>query len=145
MIEGVFIINRNGNLRFVKIYSEDETNIDREELIKRIYENILDSIDVNVVLDFEFSGENKKLVFKTYGSVFIALILDLSENELAMLDFISVMMQCFDEIFKGVCELHFIMNPEKIYYIVDEMISGGLVIETSKTEIINNYNEKLKD
>ena len=145
MIEGVFIINSMGNLRFIKIYTEEEKQNERENLIKRIYQVMSKSKDISVALDFEYMSNQRKLVYKAFGSIYIALLLDDSENELAILDFISVMMQCFDEIFKGVCELHFIMNPEKIYYIVDEMISGGIVIETSKAEIISNYNEKLKD
>ena len=55
------------------------------------------------------------------------------------------MMSILDEVFKGISELHLIMNPEKLYLIIDEMISGGIVIETSKTEIISNYMEKMKD
>ena len=145
MIEGVFILNKNGNLRFIKIFSDDETKLDRDNLIKSIYTNIINSKDISVILDFDYLGMNRKLVFKTFGTIYIAMILDDSENELAILDFISVMMQVFDEVFKGVCELHFIMNPEKIYYIVDEMISGGMVIETAKAEIIINYNDKIKD
>jgi len=145
MIEGVFIINSTGNLRFIKIYTEEEKPNERENLIKRIFQSMTNSKEISVILDFEYMSNQRKLVYKAFGSIYIALLLDDSENELAILDFISVMMQCFDEIFKGVCELHFIMNPEKIYYIVDEMISGGIVIETSKSEIISNYNEKLKD
>lgn len=145
MIEGVFIINSTGNLRFIKIYSEEEKPTERDNLIKRIFQSMTNSRDISVVLDFDYLSNKRKLVYKSFGSIYIALLLDDSENELAILDFISVMMQCFDDIFKGVCELHFIMNPEKMYYIVDEMISGGIVIETSKSEIISNYNEKLKD
>jgi len=145
MIEGVLIINSTGNLRFIKIYTEEEKPNERENLIKRIFQSMTNSKEISVILDFEYMSNQRKLVYKAFGSIYIALLLDDSENELAILDFISVMMQCFDEIFKGVCELHFIMNPEKIYYIVDEMISGGIVIETSKSEIISNYNEKLKD
>ncbi len=145
MIEGVFIINSTGNLRFIKIFSEEEKPNERENLIKRIFQNMTKSKEISIILDFEYNSNQRKLVYKAFGSIYIALLLDESENELAILDFISVMMQCFDEIFKGVCELHFIMNPEKIYHLVDEMISGGIVIETSKSEIISNYNEKLKD
>ena len=66
------------------------------------------------------------------------------ENELAILDFINVIMKIFDEVFKNVCELHLIMNPDKLYLIIDEMISGGIVIETNKDEIISNYLSKCK-
>ena len=145
MIEGIFLLNRYGNLRFTKIYAEEENNLDRDALTKRIYTVIVDTKNINIILDFEFLGINRKLVFKTFGSTFLALILDDSENELAIMDFISVIMSCFDEIFKGVCEVDLIMNPEKIYFMMDEMISGGIVIETNKEEIIKNYNEKMKD
>ena len=53
-------------------------------------------------------------------------------------------MKIFDEVFKNVCELHLIMNPDKLYLIIDEMISGGIVIETNKDEIISNYLSKCK-
>lgn len=145
MIEGIFLLNRFGNVRFIKIYSEEENNIDREALIKRIHNIMIDTRDINIILDFEYLGKPRKLVFKTFGSIFIAMILDESENELAIMDFINVIMNCFDEVFKGVCELHFIMNPEKIYFIMDEMVSGGIVIETNQEEIIKNFNEKMKD
>ncbi len=58
------------------------------------------------------------------------MILDDLENKMAMLDFINAMMQMFDDVFKVVCELHLIMNPEKVYLVIDEMISAGSVIET---------------
>ena len=73
------------------------------------------------------------------------MILDDLENELAILDYLNVVMQVLDEIFKGVSELHLIVNPEKIYLLVDEMISAGTIIETNKLEIISNYNDKLRD
>ncbi len=145
MIEGIFILNNKGNLRFIKIYSEEENNFDRGVLIKRIYNSVKDANDINIVLDFEYLGNNKKLVFKKYGMIYICIILDDSENELAILDFISVIINCFDEIFNGVCELHLIMNPEKLYFLLDEMISGGIIMETSKDEIVQKFNEKLKD
>ena len=145
MIEGVFIITKQGACRFIKLYSEDESQLDRELLIKNIYQEIIVTKDSSIIFDFDYQRTKRKLVYRLFGTIYIVFIIDEDENELAMLDFISVMMNILDEIFKGISELHLIMNPEKLYLLIDEMISGGFVIETSKTEIISNYLEKMKD
>jgi hypothetical protein len=146
MIETVLIFSKQGTNRFIKIFSDDESQLDKDILIKNIYNEIMLAKDSSIIFDFEYINKLKrKLVYRLYGSIFIVLIIDDAENELAMLDFISVMMGILDEVFKGISELHLIMNPEKLYLLIDEMISGGIVIETSKTEIINNYLEKMKD
>ena len=145
MIEAILILNKLGVLRFLKIYSENETKIEQEDFTKNVFNILINSKDTNIVFDFDYYGEKRKLVFRLFGSIYIAMILDELENELAILDFLNVLMQVLDEIFKGVCELHLIMNPDKIYLLIDEMISAGIVIETSKNEIISNYNDKLRD
>lgn len=145
MIEALIILNKQGLIRFLKIYSEDEHKLDKENLIKNIVQHLNNSKDTSIIFDFEYMGEMRKLVFRLFGSIYIAMIIDDLENELAMLDFINVIMQVFDDCFKGVCELHLIMNPEKVYLIVDEMITGGHVIETSRVEITSNYMDKMRD
>jgi len=145
MIEAILILNKLGLLRFIKIYSDKENQIEREELIKKVFNTLNQSKDTNIIYDFEYLGENRKLVFRLFGTIYIAMILDDLENELAILDYLNVVMQVLDEIFKGVSELHLIVNPEKIYLLVDEMISAGTIIETNKLEIISNYNDKLRD
>jgi hypothetical protein len=145
MIEALLIMNKLGLLRFIKVYTDDENKLDKEDLIKRVNSCLQNSRETSIIFDFEYMGENRKIVYRLFGSIYIIMILDDLENELAMLDFINVVMQVLDDVFKGVCELHLIMNPEKVYLIVDEMISGGSVIETSKTEISLNYLDKMKD
>ena len=48
-----------------------------------------------------------------------------------------------NEVFTGVCEMHVIMNPEKVYLLFDEAISAGMVIETDVSTIVKNYKDKL--
>ena len=96
----------------------------------------------NNIRDKYYDNEIRRIAFRPFGSIFIVTICDELENELAILDFINVIMKIFDEVFKNVCELHLIMNPDKLYLIIDEMISGGIVIETNKDEIISNYLSK---
>ncbi len=145
MIEAFLILNKLGLLRFLKIYTESEENLDKEDLVKRVGQLILSSKETHIIFDFDYCGTKRKLVFRLFGSIYLVMIIDELENELAMLDFINVVMGVLDDVFKGVCELHLIMNPEKVYFLVDEMISGGYVIETSRAEITANYLDKMKD
>jgi AP-3 complex subunit sigma len=145
MIEAFIILNKLGLLRFLKIFSEKEDSINKEDLIKRISHSVLNTKDTSIIFDLDFGGQNRKIVFRLFGTIYLIMIIDDLENELAMLDFINVVIGVLDDVFKGVCELHLIMNPEKIYFLVDEMISGGSVIETSRSEITANYLDKMKD
>lgn len=147
MIESIFILNNKGKCRFSKIYSHEEITEPIEDLIKRLFDVISLTKDSSIIYDFPYfksrPEDPRRIYFRTYGSIYIVFICDDLENELAILDFINVMMIVLDEVFKGISESHIINSPEKIHYLVDEMITGGIVIETNKNEIINSYRELL--
>jgi AP-3 complex subunit sigma len=146
MIESILILNKQGVLRIVKIFTEDDGKIDIDDLAKRTYSNLIQSRDTNIISDFQYcEGKTRKLLYRQFGSIYIILIIDESENELGILDYVNLMMNVLENIFKGVTEMDIINYPEKVYYVLDEMISGGFVIETDKNEILSNYNEKMKD
>lgn len=143
MIECLMILSKTGVIRFLKIYSENESIIDKKDLVERVFNAIQNSNDTQIIYDFiYYNKEIRRIAFRPFGTIFIVTICDELENELAILDFINVIMKVLDDVFKNVCELHLIMNPEKLYLIIDEMISGGMVIETNKDEIISNYLSK---
>ena len=143
MIECLMILSKTGVIRFLKIYSENESIIDKKDLVERVFNAIQNSNDTQIIYNFiYYNNEIRRIAFRPFGTIFIVTICDELENELAILDFINVIMKVLDEVFKNVCELHLIMNPEKLYLIIDEMISGGMVIETNKDEIISNYLSK---
>ena len=54
-----------------------------------------------------------------------------------MLDFIQVFVEVLDRHFKNVCELDVIFNSEQVHWILDEMITGGLVLETNIQDILD--------
>lgn len=145
MIECLMIISKTGILRFIKIFSENESSLNKETLLESTINYIRSSNDTQIIYDFPYNNSNKKLVYRIFGGIYIVMIVDDLENELAILDFINVIMKALDEVFGGICELHIILNPEKIYLLIDEAICGGMVIETNKNEIIKNYNSKFKE
>lgn len=46
-------------------------------------------------------------------------------------------METLDQYFGNVCELDIVFNFNKVYGIIDELLIGGEVCETSKTALVN--------
>ena len=61
---------------------------------------------------------------------------DESESELGVLDLIHILVETLDKAFTEVCELDVVFNWDKINYIVDEIVTGGLVSETLIHEVL---------
>ena len=59
----------------------------------------------------------------------------MNENELSLLEFIHLFVEVLDQYFGSVCELDLVFNFYRVYAILDEMIIGGEIIETSKASI----------
>jgi hypothetical protein len=66
---------------------------------------------------------------------------DTNENELATLEFIHLFVEILDKYFGSVCELDVVYNFYKVYAIIDDLVIGGEIIETSKTNIIKKQRE----
>ena len=49
-----------------------------------------------------------------------------------MLEFIHLFVEVLDQYFGSVCELDLVFNFYKVYQILDEMVVGGEIMETSK-------------
>ncbi|KAJ6367079.1 hypothetical protein OIU77_003458 [Salix suchowensis] len=86
-------------------------------------------------------GPDSRLVYKHYATLYFIFVFDSSENELAMLDLIQVFVETLDKCFRNVCELDIVFNYNKLHSILDEIISGGQVLETSSTEIMRAVEE----
>ncbi len=66
---------------------------------------------------------------------------DNDENELASLELIHLFVEILDKFFGSVCELDVVYNFYKVYSILDELIIGGEIIETSKIAILKKQRE----
>ena len=75
---------------------------------------------------------NHKIVYRRYAGLYFILCVDADDNELAMLEFIHLFVEVLDQYFGCVCELDLVFNFFKVYQILDEMVIGGELIETSK-------------
>eukprot|EP01061_Rhynchopus_euleeides_P018162 TRINITY_DN3000_c0_g2_i2.p2 TRINITY_DN3000_c0_g2~~TRINITY_DN3000_c0_g2_i2.p2 ORF type:complete len:148 (+),score=61.57 TRINITY_DN3000_c0_g2_i2:247-690(+) len=72
-----------------------------------------------------------KLIYRRYASLFFIVGVDGDENELAILEFIHVVVETLDRYFANVCELDVMFNLEKAHFIVEEMFANGCIVETN--------------
>lgn len=73
-----------------------------------------------------------KIVYKQYAGLFFSCCIDLSDNELVVLESMHLFVELLDHYFEQVCELDLIFNFHKVYLILDQFILAGEVQETSK-------------
>jgi len=69
---------------------------------------------------------------------------DSSESELGILDLIQVFVETLDKSFENVCELDLIFNLDKVHHILNELVMGGMVLETNMNEILVQVAEQSK-
>ncbi|KAI3852881.1 hypothetical protein MKX03_003268 [Papaver bracteatum] len=145
MIEAVVMMNTQGKPRLTKFYNYVPTE-KQQEIVRSIYgvlcsraENVSNFIKADSIF-----GPETRLVYKHYATLYIVFVFDSSENELAMLDLIQVFVETLDKCFKNVCELDVVFNFSKIHTILNEIIFGGQVLETSSTEVMKAVEEITK-
>ena len=79
---------------------------------------------------------NLKIVYKRYASLFFAFAISQEDNELICLSVIHRYVEILDMYFGSVCELDIIFNYERAYFILDEFIMAGEVVDTSKEAVL---------
>ncbi|GER46417.1 AP-3 complex subunit sigma [Striga asiatica] len=122
-----------------------------------------DNVSNFVKVDSLF-GPDVRLVYKTYATLYFVFVFDNAENDLAMLDLMQVFVETLDKCFSNVCELDIVFNFKKlldslimismlvipgahlqfksqVHTILDEIILGGQVLETSSSEVVKAVDE----
>ncbi|KAA8547366.1 hypothetical protein F0562_003770 [Nyssa sinensis] len=142
MIRAVMVMNTLGKPRLTKFYDFQHVE-QQQELIRRVYavlcsrpENVSNFVEAESIF-----GPDTRLVYKHYATLYFVFVFDSSENELAMLDLIQVFVETLDKCFKNICELDIVFNYSKLHTILDEIIFGGQVLETSSTEVVKAVEE----
>ncbi|KAI9113537.1 hypothetical protein K1719_015464 [Acacia pycnantha] len=142
MIRAVLVLNTQGKPRLAKFY-EFRPVEKQQELIRNVFSVLCSRAEnVSSFVDAEFIyGQDARIVYKHFATLYFVFIFDSSENELAMLDLIQVFVETLDKCFRNVCELDVVYNYSKMHSILDEIIIGGQVLETSSTEVMKAIEE----
>ena len=148
MIETILILNKLGTCIYYKNFSDmDFSSI--QHLSNSVFSAVSNTKDSNIVYDFSYQHNNKQFIssvfFRYEEGVYIVFICDELENELATIDLINIIYEIAKEIFKGINEDVIVHNLEKVHVLIDEIITGGVVIEVNKKIIIQSYKEIMED
>lgn len=70
--------------------------------------------------------------------------MDSSESELGILDLIQVFVETLDKCFENVCELDLIFHSDSVHHILNELVMGGMVLQTNMNEILARIEDQNK-
>lgn len=137
MIKAVIVLNNHGQPRLTKFYeyiSEDR----QQKLIRDVFGTISkrSSALCNFVDGGATFGPGIRIIYRHYATLFFVFCVDEAESELGILDLIQVFVETLDRCFENVCELDLIFYMNKIHYVLDEIVVGGLVLETNMVDIL---------
>ena len=153
MIKGVIIVNNLGVVRLAKFYEQvhvtgESAEQAQQSVIKRIYREVSKRQD-NQCNYLEGSipewGGDTKLIYRHYATLYFVFACTNRESDLGILDLIQVFVEALDRSFENVCELDLIFHSDKCHYVLDEIIIGGLVLDTSITNIMGGPDEVSSD
>ena len=132
MIKFMMVLNRQGKIRISKWYVNYEEK-EKQRMILEIHRAISgrDSRFTNFI---EFL--NFKIVYRRFAGLYFLFCIDYNDNELSHLELLQLMVELLDQYFGNVTELDLIFNFHKVHAIIDEMILGGEILETSKISIL---------
>ncbi|XP_072016644.1 AP-3 complex subunit sigma-2-like isoform X2 [Amphiura filiformis] len=146
MIKGILVFNNHGKPRLTKFYSYYNEDV-QQQIVRETF-HLVSKRDDNVCNFLEggslIGGSDFKLVYRHYATLYFVFCVDSSESELGILDLIQVFVETLDKCFENVCELDLIFHVDKVHYILQELVMGGMVLETNMTEILTRIEEQSK-
>jgi len=134
MIKGIIIVNNHGKPRLVKFYQSVTSEDTQQSVIRRVFQQVAsrpDSFCNYLEGSIPEWGENIKLIYRHYATLYFVFAVDSQESDLGILDLIQVFVEALDKCFENVCELDLIFHSEKVHYVLDEIVMGGMVLETN--------------
>ena len=148
MIKGIIIVNNHGKPRLVKFYQSVESESLQQSVIRRVFQQVQARPDAFCnYLDFESVpewGDNIKLIYRHYATLYFVFAVDKQESDLGILDLIQVFVESLDRCFESVCELDLIFHSDRVHYILDEIVMGGMVLETNIHSILTSIKDQDK-
>jgi AP-3 complex subunit sigma len=147
MIKGIIIVNNHGNPRLTKFYQTVESEAQQQLVVRRVFQQVSSRPDSfcnyleGIVPEW---GDNIKLIYRHYATLFFVFAVDAQESDLGILDLIQVFVECLDKNFENVCELDLIFHSDRVHYILDEVVMGGMVLETNISSILQSIKDQGK-
>ncbi|GBP21598.1 hypothetical protein EVAR_9783_1 [Eumeta japonica] len=132
VMQFMLLFSRQGKLRLQKWYVAHP-----DKLKKKITRELITTVLARKPKMCSFlEWKDVKVVYKRYASLYFCCAMEQEDNELLTLELIHRYVELLDKYFGSVCELDIIFNFEKAYFILDELVLGGELQETSKKNVL---------
>ncbi|KAL7577712.1 hypothetical protein ACA910_001022 [Epithemia clementina (nom. ined.)] len=147
MIKGIIIVNNHGKPRLVKFYQNVESEALQQSVIRRVFQQVAARPDSfcnyleGIVPEW---GDNIKLIYRHYATLYFVFAVDQQESDLGILDLIQVFVEALDKCFENVCELDLIFHSDRVHYVLDEIVMGGMVLETNIHAVLQSIKDQGK-
>ncbi|KAI9205092.1 AP complex, mu/sigma subunit [Polychytrium aggregatum] len=134
-IKFILLVSRQGKIRLTKWFTSDWGLKEKTKTVKEVSATVLARrTKMCNVLEYK----DYKVVYRRYASLFFVAGIDVDDNELIVLEVIHRYVEVLDKWFLNVCELDIIFNFQQAYMIMDEILIGGELQDSSKRSVINS-------
>ena len=147
MIKGIIIVNNHGKPRLVKFYQSVESESVQQSVIRRVFNQVAarpDSFCNYLEGAIPEWGDHIKLIYRHYATLYFVFAVDQQESDLGILDLIQVFVEALDKCFENVCELDLIFHSDRVHYVLDEIVMGGMVLETNIHSVLQSVKDQGK-
>ena len=127
------MVNKVSQTRVAQYYTElpkTERKTLESELVRKC-------LSRSASKSFLLSHLNYKIIYRRYASLYFIIGVDSTEeNELSYYILIHRFVQVLDKYFENVCELDIMFSLDKVYFILEEMIQDGFVVDNNEKTIL---------
>ncbi|KAL3093186.1 hypothetical protein niasHT_022636 [Heterodera trifolii] len=144
MIKAILVFNNHGKPRLLKFYTQYSEE-EQQQIVRETFQQV-SKRDDNVCNFLEggklIGGSDCKLIYRHYATLYFVFCVDSSESELGILDLIQVFVETLDRCCQFLRFLQF--SFFSVHHILNELVMGGMVLETNMNEILLRIQEQDK-
>ena len=150
MIKAILVFNHHGKPRLTKFYTHCPEDVQQQiiketfQLVSRREDTVCNFLEGGTLVTGGKDDGDWKLIYRHYATLYFVFCVDSSESELGILDLIQVFVEALDKCFENVCELDLIFHVDRVHYILNEMVMGGMVLETNMSEILSRVEDQAR-
>ncbi|GKT18997.1 Adaptor protein complex, sigma subunit like protein [Aduncisulcus paluster] len=105
----------------------------RAKLIREVSQRVLTrSVRLSNVVEWR----GMKLIYKKFAALYFVFCCSNEDNELLMLQLIRTYVEILNDYFGTVSELDLVYNFDKAHCVLDELVCGGKIQESSKNAVL---------
>ncbi|KAF9417282.1 hypothetical protein HW555_005596 [Spodoptera exigua] len=128
MIKAILVFNNHGKPRLSKFYQYFNEDM-QQQIIKETFQ-LVSKRDDNVCNFLEggslIGGSDYKLIYRHYATLYFVFV------------------ETLDKCFENVCELDLIFHADAAHQVLDELVMGGMVLQTNMADILCRLQEQNK-